>query len=113
MSHTHQPSAGLLAGQIVEEEIELTLTELCYACTAEEKQIAAWVMEGVLEPIGNGPHDWRFAGRSLYRARVALRLTQDLEVNDAGVALALELLDEIARLRASLQRVSAASSLSE
>ena len=34
----------------------------------------------------------------------ALRLTRDLELDPAGVALALDLLDEIAVLRTRLQR---------
>ena len=49
----------------------------------------------------------RFRGASLPRARVAVRLTRDLEVNTAGVALALDLLDEIAELRSQLARAGA------
>ena len=37
-------------------------------------------------------------------ARLAWRLTQDLEINPPGVALALDLLDEIAALRAGVRR---------
>jgi chaperone modulatory protein CbpM len=96
----------VLHGVIVEEEIHLSLDELCQACRAREEQVTAWVMEGVLEPIGDRPNEWRFAGHSLRRARVALRLTHDLEVNTAGVALALDLLDEIASLKAQLRRLS-------
>jgi chaperone modulatory protein CbpM len=38
----------------------------------------------------------------LRRARLAVRLERDLEVNLAGVALALDLLEEIDRLRRAL-----------
>ena len=38
------------------------------------------------------------------RARVAVRLTRDLELNTPGVALALDLLDEIHELRSQLAR---------
>jgi chaperone modulatory protein CbpM len=93
-----------LRGQVVEEEIQLTLVELCQAVSAPEARVVAWVFEGVLEPVGEQPQDWRFSGPSLRRARLAERLTRDLEVNPAGVALALDLLDEIAALRAELQR---------
>jgi chaperone modulatory protein CbpM len=48
---------------------------------------------------------WRFSGSSLRRARLALRLSQDLEVNAPGVALALDLMDEIEELRARLHRL--------
>lgn len=92
-------------GPIVEEEIRLTLMELCQACNATEEHVTTWVFEGVLEPVGEAPQEWRFTGQSLHRARLALWLTRDLEVNPPGVALALDLLDEIAALRARLQRL--------
>jgi chaperone modulatory protein CbpM len=94
----------LIRGAIVEEEIHLTLEELCQACRASEEHVMAWVFEGVLEPIGDAPPDWRFAGPALHRARLALWLTRDLEINPPGVALALDLLDEIAALKTRLQR---------
>ena len=93
-----------IEGPVVEEEVRFTLVELCQACSAEQEHVLAWVFEGVLEPVGDSPEDWRFSGESLRRARLALRLSQDLEINPPGVALALDLLDEIAALRARLQR---------
>lgn len=98
--HTH-PS---LEGVIVEEEIHLTLLELCQACGTPAEQISSWVLEGVLEPSGENPQAWRFGGSSLRRARKALHLARDLEINPAGVALALDLMEEIAGLRAQLRR---------
>ena len=89
---------------IVEEEILLTFVELCQACDAGEEHVRAWVVEGVLDPIGGSPKEWLFSGESLRRARMALRLSRDLEINPSGVALALDLLDEIAALRRRLSR---------
>ncbi len=89
---------------IVEEDVQLTLDELCRACRAAEEQVRVWVVEGVLTPIGDAPHEWRFAGTSLRRARLALTLSRELEVNPPGVALALDLLDEIETLQSSLRR---------
>ncbi len=100
MSDTKLPAAS---GHVVEEESGFTLLELCRACGAAPEEVRVWVIEGVLEPVGQGPHDWCFAGSALRRARLAMRLARDLEVNAAGVALALDLLDEIAALRASLR----------
>lgn len=89
---------------IVEEEIEFTLVELCQACHAPEDHVIAWVVEGALEPIGASPQDWRFSGRSLRRARLALWLGRDLEINPPGVALALDLFDRIVELEGDLAR---------
>ena len=57
------------------------------------------VEEGIVEPRGDAPSDWRFTGRSLFRAQRALNLARDLRVNWSGAALALDLLEEIERLR--------------
>lgn len=93
-----------IQGPVVEEQVQLTLVELCQACSAEQEHVLAWVFEGALEPVGPSPQEWRFSGDSLRRARLARRLSRDLEINAAGVALALDLLDEIAMLRARLLR---------
>ncbi|KAA0999024.1 MerR family transcriptional regulator [Paraburkholderia panacisoli] len=86
---------------IVEEQVELTLIELCRVSGASEIQIFEWIEQGAIEPKcvseNDGPH---FDGVSLRRARRARRLAQDLEINAAGIALALDLLDEIEALRA-------------
>ncbi|HQU90216.1 MAG TPA: chaperone modulator CbpM [Denitromonas sp.] len=92
-------------GTIVEEELHLTLLELCQATRASQEYVVTWVYEGVLEPLGQAPEDWRFTGESLRRARLACWLTRDLEINPPGVAMALDLLDEIATLQARLQRL--------
>lgn len=99
-----QTSITFIQGAVVEEDVHLTLLELCQACRAEEENVLAWVFEGVLEPAGESPENWRFSGESLRRAQLALRLSRDLEINPPGVALALDLLDEIAALRARLRR---------
>jgi len=95
---------SFIEGPVVEEMVQFSLVELCQACSAQEEHVVAWVFEGVLAPIGDSPQAWRFSGESLRRARLALRLSRDLELNTAGVALALDLLDEIAELRARLRR---------
>ena len=100
----NQTNMTAIEGRVVEEQVQLTLVELCQACSAEQEHVLTWVFEGVLEPVGDAPQDWRFGGESLRRARLALRLSRDLEINPPGVALALDLLDEIAALRARLQR---------
>ena len=104
MSHN---ISGTVHAVIVEEEIHLTLIDLCQACKTPEEQIREWVMEGVLEPsVQTLEQALRFTGKALHRARLASRLAHDLEVNAAGIALALDLMDEIASLKAQLQHVA-------
>lgn len=93
-----------LVGTILEEEVVLSLGELCRASQLSAERVIELVHAGVVEPTGRSPDSWRFHGVSLQRIRCARRLRQDLDVNWAGAALALDLLDEIHRLRARLDR---------
>ena len=88
---------------IVEVEYRLTLVELCRACDAREEDVRAWVDEGALAPEGRRPDDWRFAADALRRARTAARLARDFEIDAPAIALVLDLMDQIERLRARLK----------
>jgi chaperone modulatory protein CbpM len=88
---------------ILEEQTELTLDDLCHACDIDAQRIVDLVDIGVLEPEGREPARWQFRGASLHRARTALRLQHDFDIDLAGAALALQLLDEIESLRARLR----------
>lgn len=91
---------GILAGQIVEQELALTLDELCSACAVERERLMDLLEYGLLEGPGEGG---RFGGDALRRVRLAVRLQRDLGVNAAGAALAVELLARIDALEARLR----------
>jgi chaperone modulatory protein CbpM len=97
---------SLLMGEVLEEDVELTLTELCMTCQVPEERVYELVDEGIVEPLGRDPANWRFQGVSVYRVRCALHLERDLGVNVAGAALAIELLEELNAMRERLQRFS-------
>ena len=91
----------ILMGQLLDDSLELELEELCRMCHASEEFVLALVAEGVIEPHGRAREraHWRFTGRHVRRTQVALRLHRDLDINLPGVALALDLLEEIQRQR--------------
>lgn len=91
-----------LNGILIDEQTELSLNDLCKACSSSAEWIIELVEEGALEPIGYVQTQWRFSGNSLQRARTAMRLQRDLGINLAGVALALDLLGEIEILESRL-----------
>ena len=95
-------SRSLLRGELLDESIELTLAELCRVCQLPAERIFEFVDEGIVEPRGRDPARWRFHSVSIRRVRRAQRLERDLGVNTPGVALALELLEELEQLRARL-----------
>ena len=94
----------LLTGDLLEEDVELSITELCNACELTEEQIVELVDQGVIDPLGNKPANWRFQSISLRRVRLTRNLQRDLGVNAPGAALALDLLEELEQLRARLRR---------
>ncbi|WP_350282477.1 chaperone modulator CbpM [Nitrosomonas sp.] len=84
----------ILHGIVIEESEALSLSELCRICNVEVEWIIALVNEGILEPAGTRPEDWFFSGIVLQRVLVVRRLQRDLDINLAGAALVLELLEE-------------------
>ncbi|MDE0390782.1 MAG: hypothetical protein OXI57_01780 [Rhodospirillales bacterium] len=88
-----------LSGTLLDERTVFTLHELCIACGVHAEIVIEMVEEGVLDPRGADPADWRFSGNAVTRAQKALKLARDLRVNWPGAALALDLLEEIERLR--------------
>ncbi|HUG73448.1 MAG TPA: chaperone modulator CbpM [Steroidobacteraceae bacterium] len=91
----------ILVGQIVEEEVMLTLDELSCACAVERGRVVELIEHGLMDHSAEG--DQLLGGDSLRRARIALRLQRDLEVNAAGAALVIELLERIEVLEARLR----------
>lgn len=80
-----------------------SFAELCERCALSPAELIAMVQEGLLQPRGEAPEDWVFPGSALRRLRAALLLHRRMEVNLPGVALALDLLDELRRLRAHVE----------
>jgi|LakMenE01Jun11ns_1017448.scaffolds.fasta_scaffold9117992_2 chaperone modulatory protein CbpM len=109
MTQTH---ITWIEGSIVEHDVHMTIVELAQATQTPEDLIMAWVSEGVLSPAGGSPQDWRFSGDSLKRAKTAARLMHDLELNLPGVALAINLLEELDLLRSQLHLANVANTSS-
>lgn len=94
--------------ELVSTSTRLTITELCRSCDVDRGWIADMVSEGVLEPEGGSETEWRFAAVSIRRVATARRLERDFSLNTAGIALALDLIDEIEGLRARLRQLERA-----
>ena len=95
----------IVSGHLLDDNIELSLADLCNACSKDMAWINALVEEGALEPIDAGEQHWRFSVVSLQRVHCAMRLERDLGINLAGIALALDLLEDLAALRSRLDRI--------
>lgn len=95
---------AILSGVVLDESVRVTLSQACRICGVEQSWLIELVAEGVVEPRSRLQEDWEFDAAALRRLRVATRLQRDLGVNSAGAALAIELMDELERLRGELRR---------
>jgi chaperone modulatory protein CbpM len=98
---------AVATGSVLGEDREIPLAQLCRACGLSLEVVFSMVEEGILEPAGARPGRWRFPADSVRRARTAVRLQRELDLNLAGVALAVELLDRVERLRARVRALEA------
>jgi len=96
---------NVLQSEIIETRVEMSLSDLCEVCTVSSERVVQLVDEGLVEPLGREPAEWRFSGHSVRRVVVAERLSRDLRLNAAGAALVLDLLDEVTQLRQRLIRL--------
>lgn len=85
-----------------------TLNEICERCGTQSEIIIEMVEYGIVSPVTPQPTShWQFDISALVRLHRAQRLRRDLELDLPGLALSLELLDEIDGLKkqiASLQQ---------
>ena len=93
---------------VTTSEETLTLVELSQVCGVAVEQLQVLVAEGVVTPVGAERREWQFAIDDVHRAQCALRLQRDLGVDLAGAALAVDLLDDLRRMR---QRIHVLESL--
>lgn len=77
----------------------LTLQQLCTSSAMQPDFIIELVEYEVLTPEGERAINWRFNSTDLMRLRKAKRLLHDFELNITGLALVMQLLDEISELR--------------
>ncbi len=90
---------GILTGEVFDESTEISLSQLCEVCSVEHTLIEKLVEEGMLDPVSRQSGEPRFRYTSVRITRTAMRLQDDLGVNLAGAALALELLECIEELQ--------------
>jgi chaperone modulatory protein CbpM len=88
-----------ISAMLLDDSVELSLAELCTACRVSEELVIDIVAEGIVEPLGGERGQWRFSGVAVTRIQRVIRLQREFDVNLPGAALALELLEEIERLR--------------
>lgn len=90
---------------VIDENNLLTFEEICRAINADQDLIIQLIEYHVIQPKGTSQKNWQFDHVSLKRARIARNFYYDCEVNLAGVALLIDMLEKIEILEAQISRL--------
>ena len=78
----------------------IDMQELCEVVDLPAAFVIEIVEHGIVEPQGRQPDEWLFDSAALSIARRAVKLHHELQMEWDGVALALDLLEELEEVRA-------------
>ncbi|SFI31815.1 chaperone modulatory protein CbpM [Pseudomonas guineae] len=79
--------------------MQLNIHEFCQCAELPQTVVLEIVEHGIVEPAGLTPDQWQFDADALAIVKRAFRLQAELQIEWAGIALALQLLDELEHLR--------------
>lgn len=97
----------MIEGVILEEQNGLSLGELCRLCRVHADYVLDLIDQGILEPEGENVQHYRFTGKCIIRTEKAMRLQRDMGINLAGVAMILDLLDQVEDLERRIRELEA------
>ena len=85
-----------------------SLREICERGNCHAEFVIELVDYGIIVPQDEAPEaqQWQFDVATLSRLRKALRLQRDLKMNLPGLAMSLDLLDELEDMRREVARLS-------
>lgn len=89
--------------ELLDDSVLLPLAELARICGVETHWVEQLVAHGVV--TAERPHEAVFSVVSISRLRKARRLEQTFELPPQGLALVMDLLDELDRLRAVASQI--------
>ena len=97
-----------LSVELVEPTATFTLREVCERGGCHAEFVIKLVNYGVISPVEESPEarQWHFDLQTLARLRKAQRLQRDLKMNLPGLAMSLELLDEVQDMRREVDRLN-------
>src|ERR1700712_2711406 len=78
----------------------IDMQEVCQVVDLPAAFVIEIVEHGILEPQGRQPDEWLFDSAALSIAKRAVKLHYELQLGWDGVALALNLLEELEHVRA-------------
>lgn len=97
----------IVSVELEDPEGTFTLREFCERGECHAEFVIKLVSYGIIAPIGEdrAARDWAFDLQALARLRKAQRLQRDLKINLPGLAMSLDLLDEVREMRREVDRL--------
>jgi len=95
--------------EVVDSEGDtFTLREICERGDCHAEFVIKLVNYGIITPVEDAPEagQWQFDVAALSRLRKAMRLQRDLKINLPGLAMSLDLLDEVQEMRREVARLN-------
>ncbi|MGC1181707.1 chaperone modulator CbpM [Legionella sp.] len=93
---------NILIGILIEESETKTYTEVCHKYNIPEKLLMEMMEQGLFANQSTEIEQLKLNQNELHHIESAFRLHQDLGINLPGVVLAIELLEEIKKLKDEL-----------
>ena len=102
--------------EVLDNSHSIHISRFTEICRVNRRTVREMVAVGLIEPVRMAPsaerqhsssREWEFDISALERARRALRLQRDLELNLAGAAMVVELMEEIESLRREIRTLRA------
>lgn len=94
---------NLLIGVLIEETTSISFIEVCHKYNIPQELLVEMVEHGLFPDQPTDIKKIALDQKALRRIESAFRLHRDLEINLPGVALALDLLEEIEAMRQELE----------
>ncbi|MDC0663605.1 chaperone modulator CbpM [Marinobacter sp. SS21] len=96
-----------LTVELGDTQATFTLRELCERGDIHAEFVIKLVSYGVISPLTEGEvQEWLFDLPALTRLQKAQRLQRDLKLNLPGLAMSLDLLDDVQNLRREVDRLN-------
>lgn len=97
----------IVSVELEDPEGTFTLREFCERGECHAEFVIKLVSYGIITPVEEHreARDWAFDLQALARLRKAQRLQRDLKINLPGLAMSLDLLDEVRDMRREVDRL--------
>ncbi|MFL1405804.1 chaperone modulator CbpM [Marinobacter sp. M1N3S26] len=98
----------IVSVELEDAEGTFTLREFCERGECHAEFVIKLVSYGIIAPVeeSRDARDWAFDLQALARLRKAQRLQRDLKINLPGLAMSLDLLDELQDMRREVDRLN-------